>query len=160
MSVHEILIAVMAVFAVLGAIDRILGNRFGMGKEFEDGIIAMGALALAMVGIICLAPVLADLLKPVVVPVYTFLGADPAMFAGSILANDMGGGALAMELTEDIQAAHLGGVLTGSMLGATIVFTIPVALGILDKEDLPAMARGILCGVVSVVLDPYKGEDN
>ena len=63
MSFHEILIWIMGGFAVLGAIDRILGNRFGMGKEFEDGIIAMGALALAMVGIICLAPVLADLLK-------------------------------------------------------------------------------------------------
>ena len=30
MSGHEILIAVMAVFAVLGALDRILGNKFGI----------------------------------------------------------------------------------------------------------------------------------
>ena len=135
MSAHEIVIYIMAGFALLGALDRILGNRLGLGKEFEEGIGAMGALALAMLGIISLAPVLANLLKPVVVPVYTFLGADPAMFAGSILANDMGGGALAMELTDDIQAAYLGGVLTGSMLGATIVFTIPAAMGIVAKED-------------------------
>ena len=46
MSFHEILIAVMAVFAVLGAADRILGNRWGLGKEFEEGILAMGSLAL------------------------------------------------------------------------------------------------------------------
>ena len=157
MSVHEILIAVMAAFAVLGAIDRIIGNRFGIGKEFEDGITAMGALALAMVGIISLAPVLANLLKPVVVPVYTFLGADPAMFAGSILANDMGGGALAMEMTDDIQAAYLGGVLTGSMLGATIVFTIPAAMGIVAKEDHPAIAKGILCGIVTIPLGVLAG---
>ena len=150
MSAHEILIAVMAVFALLGALDRILGNKFGIGKEFEEGILAMGALALAMVGIISLAPVLAELLKPVVVPVYRFLGADPAMFAGTILACDMGGGALAMELTGDEQAALLGGVLTGSMLGATIVFTIPVALGILREEDRPFMAKGILCGIVTI----------
>ena len=51
----------------------------------------MGALAMSMIGIICLAPVLADVLRPVVVPVYQFLGADPAMFVGTILANDMGG---------------------------------------------------------------------
>ena len=157
MSAHEILIAVMAAFAVLGAIDRIIGNRFGIGKEFEDGITAMGALALAMVGIISLAPVLANLLKPVVVPVYTFLGADPAMFAGSILANDMGGGALAMEMTDDIQAAYLGGVLTGSMLGATIVFTIPAAMGIVAKEDHPAIAKGILCGIVTIPLGVLAG---
>jgi len=157
MSAHEILIAVMAVFAVLGAIDRILGNRFGIGKEFEDGILAMGSLAMAMVGIIALAPVLAGLLRPVVVPVYEFLGADPAMFAGTILACDMGGGALATELTADTQAAGLGGVITGSMLGATIVFTIPVAMGILAPEDRPAMAKGILCGIVTVPVGVLAG---
>lgn len=157
MSAHEIVIAVMAVFAVLGALDRIFGNRFGIGQEFENGILAMGSLAMAMIGIIALAPVLANLLKPVVVPVYTFLGADPAMFAGTILACDMGGGALAKEMTADPQAALLGGVLTGSMLGATIVFTIPVAMGILSQEDRPAMAKGILCGIVTIPVGVLVG---
>lgn len=157
MSFHEILIGIMAGFAVLGAIDRIFGNRWGLGKEFEEGILAMGSLALAMVGIVCLAPVLAALLKPVVVPVYTFLGADPAMFAGSLLACDMGGGALARQLTDDPQAAALGGVITGSMLGATVVFTIPVAMGILREEDRPVMAKGILCGIVTIPLGVLTG---
>lgn len=150
MSADRVLIALMAVFAGLGALDRILGNRFGIGQEFENGVQAMGSLALAMVGIVCLAPVLAAVLRPVVVPVFGFLGADPAMFAGSILACDMGGGPLARELTGDAQAAALGGVITGSMLGATIVFTIPVALGILQEEDRPALAKGILCGMVTI----------
>lgn len=157
MSFHEILIAIMALFAVLGAIDRIFGNRWGLGQEFENGILAMGSLALAMVGIVSLAPVLAAVLKPVVVPIYAFLGADPAMFAGTILANDMGGGALAAEMTDDPQAALLGGVLTGAMLGATIVFTIPVAMGILEEKDRPAMAKGILCGIVTIPLGVLVG---
>ena len=157
MSAHEIVIAVMAVFAVLGALDRIFGNRLGLGAEFENGIQAMGALAMAMVGIITLAPVLAGLLKPVVVPVYEFLGADPAMFAGTLLACDMGGGPLAQELSQDPQAALLGGVITGSMLGATIVFTIPVAMGILSDEDKPAAAKGILCGIVTIPVGVLVG---
>ncbi len=157
MSAHEIVIAVMAVFAVLGALDRIFGNRLGLGGEFEAGISAMGALALAMLGIISLAPVLANLLEPVVVPVYRFLGADPAMFAGSILACDMGGGPLAAEMTADPQAAALGGVITGSMLGATVVFTIPVAIGILEDADRPAMAKGILCGIVTIPVGVLVG---
>ena len=157
MYAHEILIAVMALFAVLGALDRILGNRFGMGKEFENGILAMGSLAMAMLGIICLAPVLAGLLRPVVVPVYNFLGSDGAMFAGTILACDMGGGALAQELTENPDAALLGGVITGSMLGATVVFTIPVAMGILKDEDKPFPAKGILCGIVTIPIGVLTG---
>lgn len=157
MSAHEILIAVMAAFAVLGALDRIFGNRFGIGKEFEEGILAMGSLAMAMIGVITLAPVLAAILRPVVVPVFSLLGADPAMFAGSILACDMGGGALAAQMTSDADAALLGGVLTGSMLGATIVFTIPVAMGILEEEDRPAMAKGILCGIVTIPVGVLVG---
>ena len=157
MSAHEIIIWIMAVFAVLGALDRIFGSKFGLGKEFEDGILAMGSLAIAMIGIITLAPVLASILKPVIVPVYEFLGADPAMFAGTILANDMGGGSLAQELTDNAQAALLGGVLTGSMLGATVVFTIPVAMGILKEEDRPAMAKGILCGIVTIPVGVLAG---
>ena len=157
MSGHEILIAVMAVFAVLGAADRILGNKFGIGKDFEEGILAMGSLAMAMIGVITLAPVLAAVLKPVVVPVFGFLGADAAMFAGTILACDMGGGSLAAQMTQDPEAALLGGVLTGSMLGATIVFTIPVAMGILEEEDRPAMAKGILCGIVTIPVGILAG---
>lgn len=157
MSAHEILIAVMAAFALLGALDRIFGNRFGLGQEFENGILAMGSLALAMVGIITLAPVLANLLRPVIVPVFAFLGADPAMFAGTILACDMGGGALAQELTADPQAALLGGVITGSMLGATIVFTIPVAMGILHERDRASLAKGILCGIVTIPVGVLAG---
>ena len=157
MSAHEILIIIMAAFAVLGALDRIFGNKFGLGKGFEEGILAMGSLALAMVGIISLAPVLANILKPVIVPVFSFLGADPAMFAGTILACDMGGGQLAQELTDNSQAALLGGVITGSMLGATVVFTIPVAMSILRIEDRAAAAKGILCGIVTVPVGVLVG---
>ena len=157
MSVHEIVILIMGVFAVLGGLDRILGNRFGLGERFEEGIQAMGSLALAMIGVICIAPVLAQVLRPIVVPAFGFLGADPAMFAGTILACDMGGGNLAVELTGDRQAAMLGGVITGSMLGATVVFTIPVAMGMLKQEDRGAAAKGILAGIVTVPVGVLTG---
>lgn len=157
MEIYKVVIWIMGVFAIFGGIDRIIGNRMGLGQRFEEGILSMGSLALAMVGIISLSPVLAAVLKPVVVPIYTFLGADPAMFAGTILACDMGGGALAQEMTTNQQAAMLGGVITGSMFGATVVFTIPVALGILDPEDRPALAKGTLCGIVTIPLGVLAG---
>ena len=157
MGIHEWIIGVMAVFAVVGAVDRILGNRFGLGKEFEEGILAMGSLAIAMIGVITLAPVLAALLKPVVVPVFGLLGADPAMFAGTLLACDMGGAALAQEMAADPQAGLLGGLLAGSMLGATIVFTIPVAMGILKEEDRGFLAKGVLAGIVTIPVGILAG---
>ncbi|HHQ8644907.1 ethanolamine utilization protein EutH [Clostridioides difficile] len=157
MSINEIIIYVMVVFMVLGAIDKCIGNKFGLGEQFEEGIMAMGSLAVAMVGVICLAPVLADVLRPIVVPVFNILGADPAMFAGSLLANDMGGAPLALELAKDPNAGLFGGLIVGAMMGPTIVFIIPVALGIIEKEDQKFLATGILAGIITIPIGAFVG---
>lgn len=157
MSINEIIIYIMVIFMALGAIDRIIGNRFGLGEKFEEGIIAMGSLALSMIGIISLAPVLANLLRPVVVPLFSLVGADPAVFAGTILANDMGGAPLAKELAQSAEAGQFGGLIVGAMMGPTIVFTIPVALGIIKPEDRPALARGVLAGIITIPIGSFVG---
>ena len=64
---------------------------------------------------------------------------------------------MAQAMTTDPQAAALGGVICGSMLGATIVFTIPVALGILKEEDRPFLAKGILAGIVTIPVGVLVG---
>ena len=157
MSIDRIIIYLMAIFAVIGAIDRIIGNKFGLGEQFEEGIAAIGSLALSMVGIIALSPVIANLLRPVIVPIYNFLGADPAMFAGTILANDMGGAPLARELALSEDAGKFGGLIIGSMLGATIVFTIPVALGIIEESDRKFLATGVLAGIITIPIGAFFG---
>lgn len=157
MTIDEGILWLMGIFMLIGAVDRIFGSPLGLGKQFEEGLLAIGALSLSMLGILALAPVLANVLKPILVPVFRFLGADPAMFAGSILANDMGGAPLAAQLAESKEAAQFGGLIIGSMLGATIVFTIPVALGIIEAEDRSSLARGILAGVVTIPLGALVG---
>jgi ethanolamine transporter len=157
MSINEIIIYIMVFFAALGALDRIIGNKFGLGEKFEEGIMAIGALAVSMVGIIALAPVIANILKPVIVPLFGFLGADPAMFAGSILANDMGGAPLAQALALDPDAGDFGGLIVGAMLGPTIVFTIPVALGIIQESDRKYLATGVLAGVITIPIGSFVG---
>ncbi|MCL1485579.1 MAG: ethanolamine utilization protein EutH [Marinobacter sp.] len=88
---NQIILYIMMTFMVIGALDRVFMQfggsplvlgKLGLGKvgksisgagsQFEEGFQAMGALALAMVGIIAMAPVLAKILSPIVVPVYTF----------------------------------------------------------------------------------------
>lgn len=90
MTFDKIIIWLMAIGILIGAIDRLLKNKFGLGEKFEEGLNSMGPLALSMVGIVSLSPVISNFLGPIIIPFYKFLGADPAMFA-SILANDMGG---------------------------------------------------------------------
>jgi len=154
---EKIIIYIMVGFAVIGGLDRIFGSRLGVGKEFEKGILTSGQLILTMAGIMVLAPAIADLLVPVVSPVFRFLGADPAMFAGSLLACDMGGAPLAALLAESEEAAVLGGIITSSMLGVTISFTVPTAMAMTKKEDSPFVAKGILCGILTIPIGIFFG---
>lgn len=157
MSINEIILYLMIIFMVIGAIDKIIGNKFGLGEQFEAGFNAMGALALSMIGIICLAPVIAALLKPIIIPIYTALGADPSMFATTILANDMGGAPLALEFAQDINAGKFSAFIVGAMMGPTIVFSIPVAIGIINKEDHKYLALGIASGMITIPIGAFVG---
>lgn len=90
MGINEIIMYIMMFFMLIAAVDRILSQfggsaRFlgkfgksieGSGGQFEEGFMAMGALGLAMVGMTALAPVLAHVLGPVIIPVYEMLGAN------------------------------------------------------------------------------------
>lgn len=157
MDINEIIVWILMICMVLGGLDRAIGNKFGLGEHFEEGFNALGPLALAMVGVTSLAPVLEKLLSPVISPVYGLVGADPAMFAGTLLANDMGGWPLANQMTDNLQAAQLSGLILGSMMGPTIVFTIPVALSIINKEDRGYLAKGILAGIVTIPIGVLVG---
>lgn len=90
MGIHSIILYIMLAGSIIGGIDRLFGNKLGLGEKFEEGFNAMGPIALAIVGIVSLAPVLANLVKPIVSPILKIFGADPAM-AAAIIANDMGG---------------------------------------------------------------------
>lgn len=132
MGINEIIMYIMMFFMLIAAVDRILSQfggsaRFlgkmgksieGSGGQFEEGFMAMGALGLAMVGMTALAPVLAHLLGPVIIPLYEMLGANPSMFAGTLLACDMGGFFLAKELAGgDVAAWMYSGLILGSTTG-------------------------------------------
>ena len=93
----NVILYCLAFGALLGGIDHILGNRFGLGQRFEEAFRLLGPIALSMAGILCLAPLLSSLLGTVVVPLFRALRFDPGMF-GSILAIDMGGYQMSMAL--------------------------------------------------------------
>lgn len=158
MGINDIILYVMTGFMALGALDKaFLENRLGFGEKFEEGFMAMGSLMLAMGGVITLAPFFAEVLKPVIVPLYQAVGADPSMFATTLLACDMGGYPLAMQMAANPQIGRFAGIILGGMMGPTIVFSIPVALGIIEKKDHPALAKGILIGMVTIPLGCLAG---
>ena len=130
----------MMIFMVVGAVDKIRGNRKGYGAAFDEGFHAMGPLAVAMVGVIAAAPVLCMILQPIITPIYALFGASPAVFATTLLASDMGGYSLAMSLAGSDQAiGNFAGLIVGTTMGCII------------------LACGILCGLVTVPLGCLTG---
>ncbi len=151
MTINLFIVYIMLAFMVWSAIDKyLLGNRFGYGPKFDEAFEAMGPLALSIVGIMCFAPVLGNLLTPVFSPLYNLIGADPAMLAGSLFASDMGGLALATQMTADPDIQALSGILLGSMMGVTLIFVIPYTSTIVAEQDKPALSRGIMAGMIGI----------
>lgn len=146
----------MGAAALLGAWDCIRGNRLGLGRQFEEGFLCLGASALNMVGIICVAPALAGLLGPGVRFLYRLLGADPAMF-GSMFANNMGGYQLCAALADKKETRDFAGLVVSSMLGAAMVYTIPVGMELVGEKNRRWFAKGVMLGLVAVPAGSFAG---
>ncbi len=155
----QIILWIMAAFSILGTIDRILPQKYkrGYGEAFERGIQTTGPLILSMAATYAIAPSLAALLKPIVTPICTAIGTDPGVFPGMLLAADMGGYPLAVEMAGTEAVGNFGGLVLGTMMGVTIVFTIPVFLPMISKEDTAVFSLGILCGVLTIPLGAIAG---
>ncbi|MBR5517949.1 MAG: ethanolamine utilization protein EutH [Clostridia bacterium] len=153
----EILTIIILIFSVLGAADRILGNRFGIGKEFEKAFMLLGTMALSMIGMIVISPLISDLMMPVADFFYETLHIDPSIIPASLFANDMGGAPLSVELAKNESVGSYCAMVVSSMMGCTISFTVPFALGMVGKENHRELLLGLLCGVVTIPIGCFTG---
>ena len=145
-----ILIALVLIFSTLGAVDYVIGNKLGIGSEYERAFKLFSAMALSMIGMIVLAPMIAKLLTPVLGFMSETLGLDPSILPAMLLANDMGGAPLSTQVATDPAMGMFNGLVVSSMFGCTVSFTIPFALGLVAKENYRELCFGLLCGVVTI----------
>ena len=141
---------IMAAFSLLAALDLITGNHLKIGKEFERGLHMLGPMAISMVGMLVLVPAIEALLTPVLSAVTGVLPLEPSSLVGCLLANDMGGAPLSLALSKTELSGYFNGLVVGSMMGATVSFTIPLAMGVVRKEQRDKMLMGLLCGICTV----------
>lgn len=148
---------IMVTFSLLAALDRIFGNKFGLGKEFERGFMLLGTMTLTMAGMLIITPAIGELLKPLSAGFYRLTGIDPSVIPASILANDMGGEPIANQLAVNEAIGKFNAFVVSSMMGVIISFNIPFALGIVKKEMHRELFLGILCGVATVPVGCFVG---
>ena len=147
MSVIKI---VILIFSLIGTVDYLLGNKFGVGKEYEKAFSLFCPMALSMLGMIVIAPGIGVWLTPAFDGFYRLFGIDPSIVPASIFANDMGGMPLAQSICKSEDIGNFNAFVVSSMMGCVISFTIPFSLGIVKKNQHKELFFGLLCGIVTI----------
>ena len=155
---NDIILYIMLALMALAGIDYCFGNKFGLGDKYKEAFNAMGTLATYMIGALCAAPALAVPLTKIITPLYDLFGAEPAMFAGTILGNDTGAYPLAAVMANgNADAGNFSGLILGSMLGITVSFLIPYILTVASPQNRPHIAKGIMIGIITIPLGCFTG---
>ncbi|MBH0229723.1 ethanolamine utilization protein EutH [Halobacillus yeomjeoni] len=152
--IGNIVIYIIMACAVIGAIASIKNSEDGIGGQFMEGVHTIGHIFVPAAGIMASIPYLSLFIDKVFGPIFEKIGADPAIAATSILASDMGGYQLAQALQESYEGWIMA-LIVGFMAGATIVFSIPMGLAMLDKRDHKYMALGIMSGLLTIPIGVF-----
>lgn len=154
---EKIVVYIIGIFFSLGILDYIIGGKFNLWSGIESGIKSMGSLALSMIGILSITPIISDGLIKYIIPVINNNFIKPSIVSSSIIAIDMGGYKIAEAISTNQIEVYFSGILVASMLGCTISFTLPLALGIINEKNLDILCKGILCGIVTLPVGLFLG---
>lgn len=148
---------IVGIVFLAGIVDYIFGGKYGLSKGIENGIKSMGSLALSMIGILSITPIISDLIMKYVLPMFKNGFVDPTIIVSSFLAVDMGGYKIIESISREQEMIYFAGILISSILGCTISFTLPLALGIVSEKNLNILCKGILCGIVTLPIGLFIG---
>lgn len=152
--IGTVVVYIIMICAIIGALASVFRPESELGKEFVAGIDSLGPIFLPVAGIMASAPFLTAFVSSVFGPAFSAVGADPAMAATTFIAVDMGGYQLADALAQT-RESWIMAMVTGYMAGATIVFTIPVALKMLEKRDRKYLALGVMSGLLAIPIGVF-----
>lgn len=147
--IGTIVVYIIMACAIARCLASVIKPESELGQQFVAGIDSIGPIFLPVAGIMASAPYLTAFVSAVFGPAYSAVGADPAMAATTFIAVDMGGYQLADALAET-RESWIMAMVTGYMAGATIVFSIPVALKMLEKRDRKYLALGVMSGLLAI----------
>lgn len=135
--------------SIIGCVASIFKPYSPLATQYLNGLYTIGHIFVAIAGIFAIIPHLVGMLEKLIVPFYKSTLLEPSLAITSILAVDMGGYQVAMQVCESYEGLAMA-MFVGYMSGATIVFSIPVGLRILDVSLHKDFALGIMIGFLSI----------
>lgn len=147
--VGTVVVYIMMGCMVAGAIASMVRPESELGNQFIEGIYSIGPIFLSVAGIYAAIPYISAFVEWAFGPAFGLVGADPALASTTIVATDMGGYQAADALAATRESWVMA-TFTGFMAGATIVYTVPIGLRMVDKKDHKYLALGVMCGFLAI----------
>ncbi|MBQ9042905.1 MAG: ethanolamine utilization protein EutH [Eggerthellaceae bacterium] len=147
--IGTIVVYIMMACMAAGAIASMVKPESELGNQFIEGLYSIGPIFLSVGGIFASIPYITWFVETVFGPAFGLVGADPALASTTIVATDMGGYQTADAIAAT-RESWIMAMFTGFMAGATIVYSLPIGLRMVDKKDHKYLALGMMCGFVSI----------
>ena len=147
--IGQVIVYIMMACMVAGGVASMVRPESELGEQFIEGIYAVGPILFSVGGIYASIPYLQLFVSSVFGPLYGLIGADPSLAATTIVASDMGGYQTAYDLASTTESWIMA-LFTGFMAGATIVYSVPIGLRLIDKKRHKYFALGVMCGFLAI----------
>ena len=149
MNVYQVIKYIFAAGLLIGGVFYIVREKSRLGEKFKEAFMMAGQMILSIAGIMTIAPVLANIIAPVITPFFKLTGADPSVIS-IFFGCDMGGYSIAVSLCTSPEVAKMMGLTAAGMMGSTLIFSIPVGKAMLSDEDFKYFSKGMLMGLIAI----------
>lgn len=153
----NIFITIFLSFSMMGLIDRIRGNKWGLALEYDKGLSTMGTIAVSITGIYCVGITVVKHYAGTISGWTQGLPIDPSIIIGCLLAPDLGAPYVTVGLSSNQNLGYFSGVVVAGCLGQFISFQLPVLLPTLEEKEKSAVMRGFLQGVIAAPVGFFAG---
>ena len=147
--IERAVVFILMAFAVIGAIGAIRDESKGIGREFMFAFEQLGVLFIPLAAIGASLPYLEKAVVFVFGPLFSLVGADPAIAAALFIGPDNGCYLLANGIAESPETWMMA-TFTSYMIGPVCCYTIPLAFTLIERKNRKYFGLGIMAGVLSV----------
>lgn len=147
--IERAVVFILMAFAVIGVIGAIRDESKGIGREFMFAFEQLGVIFIPLAAIGASLPYLEKFVVFVFGPLFSLIGADPAVAAALFIGPDNGCYLLANGIAESSETWMMA-TFTSYMIGPVCCYTIPLAFTLIEKKDRKYFGLGIMAGVLSV----------
>lgn len=149
------LVIFFMIMAFIGLADKLIGNKAGLGKAFDNGLAIMGDFVLYLLGVYVVCITIADTYHEEIAAATAGWLFDPSVLAGCIITLDMGGYPLCKAIAHTAATGTFSAICLAGTLGTLVTFYLPTFLSKAEGEQRDNLLLGFLYGIVVIPVTSF-----